>query len=138
MNRFVDWRRRLAAVIELRRRTPVVFGEHDCALFCADCVRAMTGVDLAAAFRGRYATVDEALTALRDAGHEDLCSFVATMLPEIKTSEARIGDVMAIPSDLTGWALGVCNGESVTVLDAARGCLGSLDRSYATRAFRVP
>lgn len=41
-----------------RARTPFVWGSHDCALFAADGVLAMTGIDIASDFRGKYS--DEA------------------------------------------------------------------------------
>jgi hypothetical protein len=37
-----------------RAQNPFVWGENDCALFCADGIEAMTGVDIAKDFRGKY------------------------------------------------------------------------------------
>jgi hypothetical protein len=37
-----------------RAKTPFVWGETDCALFCADGIQAITGVDIASDFRGKY------------------------------------------------------------------------------------
>lgn len=136
MRRHRDWRARMAAAIEVVRRLAHRLGAHDCALFCADVVLAMTGVDLAARYRGRYASVDEAMEVMRADGFDDLCALVASMLEEIPPALARMGDVMAFPSEETGWALGICNGEQVTVLRADG--LGSVSREKATRAFRVP
>jgi hypothetical protein len=42
------------------------WGQHDCALFAADGVRAITGVDIAAAFRGRYDDEASALAAIKE------------------------------------------------------------------------
>jgi len=45
---------RLAAFIDERRHRPFAWGEHDCCLFAADWVLALTGIDPAAALRARY------------------------------------------------------------------------------------
>ena len=37
-----------------RAKTPFAWGANDCALFAADGILAMTGVDIAADFRGQY------------------------------------------------------------------------------------
>jgi hypothetical protein len=134
--RKADWRSRLSAVVEGKRRLALSFGTNDCALFAADCVEAMTGVDLAARFRGRYSSADEAIALLLAEGFTDLCEFVASCLEECAPSLARAGDVMAFQSSETGWALGIVNGERVTVL--RHDGLGTVSREIAQRAFRVP
>ncbi len=65
VTRFDDWPERLLACIEAARARPFAWGQQDCALFAADCVRAMTGADPAAAFRGRYACARGAYAILR-------------------------------------------------------------------------
>ena len=50
--------RELHKAFRARRNMPFMWGENDCALFAADVVRAFTGVDIAADFRGKY--TDEA------------------------------------------------------------------------------
>lgn len=132
MARRTDWRSQLATFVEQRRRADA----GDCGLFVADGIMAMTGVDLAARYRGRYATIAEGVELLRADGYADLCAFAAAHLIEVHPSQARAGDVMAFPSVETGWALGLVNGERVTV---PRGNgLGTVSREGATRAFRVP
>ena len=66
--RFPDWPERLAAFIESRRATPFAWGGHDCCLFAADAVLALTGVDRAATWRGRYATEAGAMALLSRPG----------------------------------------------------------------------
>ena len=58
LTRREDWPSRLAAALEEARDKPFRWGSHDCGLFAADCVLAMTGTDPAALYRGQY--VDEA------------------------------------------------------------------------------
>jgi len=135
MNRYLDWRARLSASIEARRRSLHVYGGNDCGLFVADCIAAMTGIDIAADFRGRYDSLASAVTMLQAAGYADLCEVLAARLEEIHPSRARAGDVMAFDSSPTGWALGIVNGERVTVLRPDG--LGTVLRTQAQRAFRV-
>lgn len=130
-----DWRAQLSAVIEDRRRVPFS-DKNNCGLFLADCVDAMTGVDFALPFRGKYETVAEGILLLRKAGHSDLCAFLAAYLEEVHPSLARAGDVAAFPSEPTGWAGGIVNGERITVM-TEKG-LGTVSRDDAMRAFRVP
>lgn len=130
-----DWRSRLNAMIEDRRRIPFS-EENNCAVFLADCVQAMTGVDHAKPFRGQYKTLAQALVLLRRAGYADLCAFLSAHFDEIPPAMARAGDLMAFPSDETGWAGGVVNGETVTVL--GREGIGSVHRVANARAFRIP
>lgn len=58
--RFPDWPQRLADVVEARRDTPFVWGQHDCGLWAADVTLALAGWDPMAAWRGTYATEAEA------------------------------------------------------------------------------
>jgi hypothetical protein len=60
--RISNWPRALADFVESRRATPFKWGEHDCCLFAADAVIAITGIDLASDFRGTY---DSELSAMR-------------------------------------------------------------------------
>lgn len=66
--RLPDWRARLAAVVAAAHRQPFVWGRHDCCLWAADAVRAVTGQDPAHDLRGRYDTANAALQALRGIG----------------------------------------------------------------------
>jgi len=135
LKRVRDWRARLSALIEARRRTP--FSEqNNCALFLADAVAAMTGVDLAKTYRGQFSTLAEGIALLRRAGYFDLCAFLAEHLDEIHPSQASAGDLMAFPSQMSGWAGGIVNGERVTVMTEAG--LGTVARTAAMRAFRIP
>jgi hypothetical protein len=129
--RLPDWRTRLSALIEERRRTPAA----DCGLFVADAVLAMTGVDLVKTYRGRYGSVAQGVALLAADGYADVCDFIGRHFAEIHPSRARAGDIMAFPSDGTGWALGIVNGERVTVLRGSG--LGTVSRDLAARAFEV-
>lgn len=47
-----------------RAHAPFVWGANDCCLFPADAVQAMTGVDLADDFRGKYSDEDSAFALI--------------------------------------------------------------------------
>jgi hypothetical protein len=47
-----------------RAQAPFAWGQHDCALFAADGVLAITGVDIADDFRGKYSDEASAFAAI--------------------------------------------------------------------------
>lgn len=50
-----------------RQKAPFAWGGNDCCLFAADAIQAITGVDIAADFRGKYNDEKSALAAIRSA-----------------------------------------------------------------------
>ncbi len=66
LTRIQHWATRSYHTFLLSRASmPFAWGTHDCALFAADGIEAMTGVDIAAAFRGKYTDEASSLTAIR-------------------------------------------------------------------------
>lgn len=135
MNRHPSWRTRLGAYLADAARTPFVEGRHDCALFAAGAVLAMTGKDPAARFRGRYRTTKGGLRVLRRAGYHDHLALAEAHFEEVPPAFARVGDLAAVPG-ADGPALGVVQGERIYVLRPEG--LGSVSLLQATRALRVP
>lgn len=68
MTRLPDWQDRLTALVAHAHRQPFAWGTHDCCLWAADAVLALTGRDPAADLRGRYADATGAMRALRAMG----------------------------------------------------------------------
>ena len=98
----------LARFIEERRRIPFAWGSNDCCLFAADWVLAATGRDLAAEYRGQYATALGALRFVESAGGvEGLVQRAGGRRVDAKL--ARRGDVIARDVG-NGTGLGVCIG----------------------------
>ncbi len=126
------WQARLAAYLNDCSRRPLVYGQHDCALFAAGAVQAMTGLDLAADWRGRYATLRGGLRVLRAQGYADQVALAAAHLPEAATP--RPGDLAVIDTP-HGPALGVVQGAMVYVLGEDR--LSLVPVSAAIRFFEV-
>lgn len=109
--RLTDWQGRLTEYLNATTQRRFRPGRHDCALFVAGAVKAMTGVDHAKGWRG-YTSLKAGQAALQEAGFADHVALVAAHYPEIPVAFARMGDVAVCEGD----ALGIVTGEMVTVL----------------------
>lgn len=134
IRRLPDWRSRLIDYLADAARSPFEEGQYDCALFFAGGVQAMTGVDHAEAYRGRYSTTKGGLRILRKDGFDDHIALAAHYLPEKPVAFAAEGDGAVIPTP-DGPALGIVQGEGVYVLSPDRMAIVPL--VTATRAFGV-
>lgn len=124
--RFPDWPGRLDAFLASVRARAFVWGEHDCGLFTADAVLAMTGTDIAADYRNTYSTAREAVS-LRVAA-DDIAQRFDIKPQAVKL--ARRGDVVVIEK-----AFGVCLGR-VAAAPASTGLEFPTMRN-ATAAWRI-
>lgn len=106
--RLANWERKLADEIERARFLPFQWGVHDCCLFAADVVQALTGVDHAAELRGIYRTLRTAERILKKRGGVRQIATDA-LGPEISPLMAQRGDVVLLPTEY-GEALAVCIG----------------------------
>ncbi len=112
MNRVEHWPQILSDFIESADR-PFCWGSWDCGLLAADCVLAMTGVDIAAEFRGRYTTARGARRVMRGDMAEMMARVSKTYgMPEINPAMAQRGDMVMVDTPL-GDALGICVGARV-------------------------
>lgn len=131
-----NWTARLNAAIEAARGRPFSWGAHDCALFAADVVMMLTGIDYGAAFRGRYASARGAATVIAQAGGLEAIATRALGDP-VDPVLAQRGDVALIKA--AGVAaqpsLGICVGDRIAV----PGLLGLvfLPRGDAVKAWKV-
>lgn len=130
------WQARLVAYLAATARAEFSLGLMDCALHGASALEAMTGVDLAAPYRGRYTTFRGGLRVLRKDGYAD---HIALATAHLRTREAgqtaRPGDLAVVETD-EGPALGVVQGQSI-YLRAPSG-LALLPVAQATTVFEVP
>lgn len=137
LRRFPDWPERLAAAVEKARTAEFRWGEHDCCLFAADVVHALTGHDYAASFRGRYD--DGAGAAVLIASHGSLQALIEAVIGDpIPPSRARRGDVVLGTAPTPAGeedAIGICIGR----LWAAPGQAGLrfLQMSICRAAWRI-
>jgi hypothetical protein len=108
LKRFEDWPARLDAAIDSARVKPFAWGGHDCALFAADVVLAITGKDFGAQWRGSYHSAAQAMRRLRP--HGGLPGLVTKVLGDpVKTEQAMRGDVVLMCGE-QGPTLGICLG----------------------------
>lgn len=129
MTRLPDWRSRLRDYLEAVARRPFKPGVHDCALFVAGGVEAMTGVDPAAEWRGKYRSLKKGRAMVGD-----MVALAADLLPEVPPIFAQEGDVAVI--DAGGeHAFGLVQGSLVYVLRPEG--LGFVSLTDVKRAFRV-
>jgi len=140
MERRPDWPDRLHQALEAVREAPFRWGTNDCALFACDVVEAMTGLDLAADFRGRYRSQAGAGVVLKRAcggGLEALVEARAAEhgIAEVPVAFAQRGDVVLLDSE-AGPALGICLGASAALPRADQG-FASIDMAAARRAWAV-
>lgn len=96
-------------------------GTHDCALFAAGAVRAMTGTDFAAEYRGRYTTLRGGVRVLRKAGYRDHIDLARSCL--LVTESPSPGDLAVVALDDGSRALGVVQGTQVYLLRSTGLCL---------------
>lgn len=132
--RIRGWEQALAAHTRAHMRTPYRWGSHDCAMFAAGCVAAITGEDFAAEFRGGYSDEEGARILLARLGCADVGDLAARYLPEIPPAEARRGDVVMIEGKF-GPFLAIVDGRTA-VGPTARG-LSHTQVSEAVRAWGV-
>ena len=111
LTRIEGWPEKLMAEVELARTIPFMWGLHDCCIFVADCVYAITGEDLAHNWRDRY--YDEASMQIFLASQDltDLTSVADALaaenqLEQVDPRQGRRGDIYQFDT-LLGPTLGV-------------------------------
>lgn len=134
MKRLDDWRTRLRAHAAQAARKKFRPGSHDCALFAAGAVKAMTGTDLARGWRSKYRSLKRGREMLAELGYADHVALAAAHLPEIPPAMAQVGDVAAVEEE-GELALGIVQGERIWVLRPDG--LGTVLLTDASRAFCV-
>lgn len=111
MSRIHHWQSALAALIARRMEVPFEWGKHDCALWAADAVQAVTGDDPANDLRGTYSTPTQAADIMRSSG--GLTSLADSKLgPRIKPTFAQSGDIVLCVVNGRE-ALAVCTGRHI-------------------------
>lgn len=124
------WRSSLIAYLDRQERRAFAYGENDCLLMTSGAVATMTGIDHAAAYRGRYRTLAGGRRVIGMTPLEK----VASLFVEIHPVEALDGDIAAMPVG-RDWTFGVLVGAHFYVL--AETGLAILPRGGARKAFRV-
>ena len=108
LKRVPDWRFRLGQIIESARELQFDWGTFDCALHVSNCVRAITGTDPAANYRGTYSDEQGAAQIYGTSLESFVASFAASLgMPEVPVTLARRGDVVFLDNDTAQGAIGV-------------------------------
>jgi hypothetical protein len=140
--RYPDWDQRLHQFLLGQVANPFHYGRFDCAIFCADALVAMTGVDVAAPFRGQYLSRKEALAAAKNyCGKATVDHVVAAVaqrhgLLPVAPAYAQRGDVILL-NRMRDVSLGIVSLNGREVLAAGRKGFMRVPLSRAKRAWRI-
>lgn len=111
--RLVNWEQKLTDYIELKQNQKFKWGKNDCALFAADCVKQITGIDYATEFRDKYKTEQGAREALKKYGKGTLLKTIDSKFTRYSSALlAQRGDIVYFQK-----ALGVCIGKNCCFYD---------------------
>ncbi|MCK5641912.1 MAG: hypothetical protein KAJ19_14005 [Gammaproteobacteria bacterium] len=134
-----DWPEALNRTVTEARTMPLVWGQHDCALFAASAIEAMTGIDVAKKFRGKYKTARGAAGQMKKfagGGIPELADKIAAQhgFESIPVAFAQRGDVVETDTP-EGPGLGVCVGAEFVIIGES----GLVDwpMTEANRAWRI-
>lgn len=94
MIRRSTWEADLAAYIASVRDRPFEWGAHDCALFAAGAVIAITGDDPIPEYRGKYTTEIGSAKALKRFGAGTLDATLDRLFPPVPRAMAQRGDLV--------------------------------------------
>lgn len=108
--RLENWPRLMNEHIANQMTSHFEWGVHDCLLFSASCVEAITGVDPAAKYRGTYSTALAAYRIMDTAGGID--HLIDSCMGEVRRplAFAQRGDVVTMPDKKGRVAAGICLG----------------------------
>ena len=135
VSRREDWPLRLNAAVDAARERPFGYGSHDCLLFAADGVLAMTDEDPVAALRGTYGSKLEAARLVKKMGGLEAMATAAFGHKLENPALARRGDVV-LCEWAAGLGLGVVLG-AVAAVPAAEGGLHFAPMPLWLAAWRV-
>ena len=139
MTRYSDWHGRLDKFLIANRTTPFAWGTWDCSLWVASAIEAMTGVDIAADYRGTYSTqTGAAKVCIAACGKPDIASmaeFVAQQngMKEVPPLMAQRGDMVLTTQQCMG--IVALTGHQVMVIPESGFQL--VDLAEIVRAWRV-
>jgi hypothetical protein len=110
MSRVDNWPRALEEHIQNQMHRPFEWGVHDCLLFAASCVEAVSGDDPAIEYRGTYSTALAAYRIIDDAGGFDALIDSCLGVDRVHINLAQRGDVVSRTDEKSRTSAGVCVG----------------------------
>ena len=131
--RLTHWQIFYGQITEAYQHKPFKWGEHDCILWAANVVRALTGEDYGAEWRGTYDSALSAARLINELGGAE--ALVTRFLGEpIPVLMANVGDVLLLKQG--DWdMLAICNGQ--TMLAPGEHGLAVHETASALKAWRV-
>jgi len=115
-----DWLTRLWEQVAAAESRAFEWGEHDCCLFAARCVDAMTDSAIAAELQAEYRDKPSALRFI--ARHGSLEAAVTARMGEpVRWWKAKRGDLCLMPTPDGLGSLGVCLGPTVACVHETQG-----------------
>jgi hypothetical protein len=138
-----EWPELLHEYIDSNVSTPFAYGVHDCCLFVADAVQAITDVDLAVDYRGKYTDLKSSLHVIKDVtGGSTVEDVIVHAAQQSELTEcpsvlyAQRGDVVLLDHDET-LALGIVHLDGVHALFVSESGLHKLPVKQCRRAWRI-
>lgn len=101
-----DWEQRLFAYLAAVSDRPHEYGRHDCMIFVAGAVKALTGSDPARGHRGKYGSAATAARYLRSLGFDSFEALIDSVLPEKPIAKAMRGDIVLDQEGMPGVCIG--------------------------------
>ena len=134
ITRKIDWQLEFEKVVSEHKDKPFIWGEHDCVLWAANAVLAITEFDAAEGFRDSYSTALGAAKLLKDfGGMESLVTKKLDREP-VAPAFANVGDVLMGLQESQPM-LAICNGE--TMLAPGVEGLVALPTLSAVKAWKI-
>jgi len=120
--RVEGWESKLAAYINDAFHKDFVWGQHDCALWCAEWVRQATGEDFLSDWVGLYDSEESAFALMKSRGFNLPADIADAHLERIDPRMAKRGDLLLHPERHT---LGICVGMHGVFLASPSGTIVS-------------
>lgn len=133
--RIESWETRLNDAIEAALHRPFRWGENDCCLFAAECIKVITGVDYGSAHRGHYDSAKDAVCLLDELGGLEEVARM-TGFPEVPPPMAQRGDLVVATNDGRE-VLGIVDMTARQIAVPGESGLVFLPISMASKAWRV-
>jgi hypothetical protein len=137
-----DWPERLARYLDEALEREKEWGVFDCGMFAAGAIEAMTGVDLAAPLRGRYAgniSAEKAMRRYSGGGLEEVAAKVTREagFEGIDPRLAQRGDLVIVNDADAGDAFGIIDIRGCLAITVSGSGLAYRPRTAIVRAWRV-
>jgi hypothetical protein len=99
MNRLPDWEQRLHDVVAKNLTRPYEFSQHDCLLWPAAAIKAVTGKDYGRGHRGKYNSHAKAYRHLKQMGFNGPAALLDSLFNEKPVGFAGRGDIVLVHTE---------------------------------------